>query len=170
MNKVLARWNQLPGEDAAQEILPCCGSVSWARRLVSRRPIEDEQSLASSSDEIWNGLTTDDWMEAFSKHPRIGERKVAESAGALSAAWSAQEQSSVVTAEQEIQFALAEGNRAYEHRFGRVFIVCATGKSASEMLEILRRRLGNDDATELREAAEEQRKITNIRLRKWLLS
>jgi 2-oxo-4-hydroxy-4-carboxy-5-ureidoimidazoline decarboxylase len=126
--------------------------------------------LASGSDEIWNGLTTDDWMEAFAKHPRIGERKVADSAGALSAAWSAQEQSSVVTAEQEIQFALAEGNRAYEHRFGRVFIVCATGKSANEMLEILRRRLGNDDATELREAAEEQRKITNIRLRKWLLS
>ena len=93
-----------------------------------------------------------------------------ESAGALSAAWSAQEQSSVVTAEQEIQFALAEANRAYEHRFGRVFIVCATGKSANQMLEILRRRLGNDDATELREAAEEQRKITNIRLRKWLVS
>ena len=170
MNKVLAHWNQLPGEDAVQEILPCCGSVSWARRLVSRRPIEDEQSLASDSDEIWKGLTTSDWMEAFSAHPRIGERKVAESAGAVSAAWSAQEQSSVVTAEQEVQFALAEGNRAYEHRFGRVFIVCATGKSANEMLEILRRRLRNDDATELREAAEEQRKITNIRLRKWLHS
>src|SRR5215469_2449400 len=73
MNKVLAHWNQLPEEDAAQEILPCCGSVSWARRLVSRRPIEDEQSLASGSDEIWNALTSSDWREAFSKHPRIGE-------------------------------------------------------------------------------------------------
>ena len=170
MNKVLARWNQLSGEDATQEILPCCGSVSWARRLVSRRPIEDERSLASGSDEIWNALTSSDWREAFSKHPRIGERKVADSASALSAAWSADEQSSLGAAEREVQFALAEGNRAYEHRFGRVFIVCATGKSADEMLEILRRRLGNDDATELREAAEEQRKITNIRLRKWLLS
>lgn len=170
MNRVLAHWNQLSGEDAAQEILPCCGSVSWARSLVSRRPIEDEQSLVSGSDEIWNGLTTDDWKEAFSKHPRIGERRASESAGSLSAAWSAQEQSSVATAEQEVQVALAEGNRAYEHRFGRVFIVCATGKSANEMLEILQRRLGNDDAAELREAAEEQRKITNSRLRKWLLS
>ena len=170
MNKVLAHWNQLPEEDAAQEILPCCGSVSWARRLVSRRPIEDEQSLASGSDEIWNALTTSDWREAFSKHPRIGERKVAETAGVLSASWSAEEQSSVMTAEQQVQFALAEGNRAYEQRFGRVFIVCATGKSANEMLEILRRRLGNDDETELREAVEEQRKITNIRLRKWLRS
>ena len=170
MNRVLARWNHLSREEAAQEILPCCGSVSWARGMVSKRPIEDEQSLVSGSDEVWNGLTARDWMEAFSKHPRIGEQKAPQSAGALSAAWSAQEQSSIVTAEQEVHLALAEGNLAYERHFGRVFIVCATGKSATEMLEILRRRLENDDQTELCESAEEQRKITNIRLRKWLLS
>ncbi len=108
-------------------------------------------------------------MEAFSKHPRIGERKAPLAASAQSAAWSAQEQRNVAEAGESVQLALAEGNREYERRFDRVFIVCATGKSASEILEILRRRLRNDDATELREAAEEQRKITNIRLKKWLL-
>ena len=114
------------------------------------------------------GLSPQDWLEAFSKHPRIGERKAPQVASPQSAAWSAQEQQNVAAAGEAIQSALAEANREYEQRFGRVFIVCATGKSATEMLEILRRRLRNDDATELREAAEEQRKITNIRLKKWL--
>jgi 2-oxo-4-hydroxy-4-carboxy-5-ureidoimidazoline decarboxylase len=107
-------------------------------------------------------------MEAFSKHPRIGEGSAPPGAGAQSAAWSAQEQHGVSAAEAAVQSALAEANRDYERRFGRVFIVCATGKSAAEMLDILRQRLENDDATELRQAAEEQRKITHIRLKKWL--
>ena len=170
MNKVLARWNQIPSVDAAQEILACCGSSSWAQRLAARRPFDDEGTLVAASDEIWNGLTAQDWVEAFSRHPRIGERKAPSGAGELSAAWSAQEQHGVALAGQGVHVALAEGNREYERRFGRVFIVCATGKSAAEMLEILWRRLHNDDAAELREAAEEQRKITNIRLMKWLES
>lgn len=170
MNKVLARWNQIPSEEAAQEILACCGSVSWAQRVAGRRPLEDEGDLMNASDEIWKGLSAHDWMEAFAKHPRIGERKAPSAAGERSAAWSAQEQEGVASAEQEVHIALAEGNRKYEQRFGRVFIVCATGKSAAEMLEILQRRLRNDDTIELREAAEEQRKITNIRLKKWLAS
>lgn len=170
MNKVLARWNQIASEAATQEILACCGSMSWARGLAARRPFDDEATLVAVSDEIWNGLATQDWMEAFSRHPRIGERKAPVGAGERSAAWSVQEQRGVAIAEQGVHAALAEGNRAYEQRFGRVFIVCATGKSAAEMLDILRRRLRNDDATELREAAEEQRKITNIRLKKWLES
>jgi OHCU decarboxylase len=167
-NKVLARWNRLPQDKAVQELLACCGSSSWARGLVSRRPIEDERSLLQSSDELWKRLAEKDWMEAFSKHPRIGERKAPADAGAQSAAWSNQEQAGAATGDPAIQQALAEGNREYEERFGRVFIVCATGKSATEILEILRRRLANDDASELRQSAEEQRKITNIRLKKWL--
>lgn len=167
-NKILAQWNRLPYEGAVQEILACCGSTSWARGLVSLRPIEDERSLLQNSDELWNGLAENDWIEAFSKHPRIGERKAPADAGAQSTAWSNQEQADATTPDRAIQQALAEGNRDYEQRFGRVFIVCATGKSAAEMLEILRRRLANDDATELRQSAEEQRKITNIRLKKWL--
>ena len=148
--------------------MACCGSSRWAREIAARRPLGDEASLIRASDEIWSRLSEQDWMEAFSKHPRIGERKAPQTTTAQSAAWSAREQQNVATAPEETQQALASGNREYEKRFGRVFIVCATGKTAQEMLDILRKRLANDDGTELREAAEEQRKITNLRLRKWL--
>jgi 2-oxo-4-hydroxy-4-carboxy-5-ureidoimidazoline decarboxylase len=168
MSDVLERWNRLSASEAAAEILPCCGSTVWARELAATKPINDESDLIAASDEIWNRLGVQDWMEAFSKHPRIGESKAPQSASAQSAAWSAQEQQNVATAGDAIQLALAEANREYENKFGRVYIACATGKSAAELLDILQRRLSNDDATELREAAEEQRKITNIRLKKWL--
>jgi len=168
MSDVLSRWNRLSADEAARQILDCCGSAAWARELTARRPFPEDLSLVRVSDEIWSRLKPDDWMEAFSRHPRIGERKAPSAASAQSATWSAQEQQSVAGSELAVQSALAEANRAYEQRFGRVFIVCASGKSASEMLEILRRRMHNDDAAELREAAEEQRKITNIRLKKWL--
>ncbi len=165
---VLNRWNRLPIEQAAQEVLPCCGSQTWARTLAERRPYADSTSLVAVSNEICNQLDAVDWMEAFLKHPRIGERKAPPAALSQSAAWSAQEQRSVAGSPDALQSALAEANREYEERFGRIFIVCATGKSAAEMLDILRSRLQNDDATELRVAAEEQRKITNLRLEKWL--
>jgi 2-oxo-4-hydroxy-4-carboxy-5-ureidoimidazoline decarboxylase len=168
MSDVLARWNLLSELEAAEEILPCCGSVVWARELAARRPLSDESQLFAASDEIWNRLGTQDWMEAFSKHPRIGERKAPQSASVRSAVWSTQEQHRVATAEDTVLAALAQANREYESKFGRVFIVCATGKSGPALLDILQRRLSNDEATELREAAEEQRKITNIRLKKWL--
>lgn len=135
---------------------------------MERRPIDDEAVLVSASDEIWNHLEAQDWMEAFSKHPRIGERKAPSATASQSNVWSAQEQQNVGSAGEDVQMALAEANAEYERRFGRVFIVCAAGKSAPEMLDILRGRLGNDDDMELRVAAEEQRKITNIRLKKWL--
>lgn len=169
MSEVLARWNRLSVEEAAEEILACCGSMAWARELTARRPLEDEASLISASDEIWGHLKAQDWLEAFSKHPRIGERKAAQTVPAQSAVWSAQEQQDVDSAGEAVQLALTEANLEYERRYGRVFIVCATGKSAPEMLDILRRRLRNDNETELQEAGEEQRKITNLRLKKWLL-
>lgn len=165
---VLDRWNQLREQEAAEEVLPCCGSMAWARELAARRPLQDEASLLAASEEIWNSLGQPDWVEAFAKHPRIGERKAPAVASAQSASWSEQEQRNVASAGDALQEALAEANREYERRFGRVFIVCATGKGASAILDILRRRLQNDDATELREAAEEQRKITDLRLKKWL--
>jgi len=168
MNQVLEHWNRLCPEEAEKEILPCCGSTAWARELANRRPLENEDFLFAASDQIWRGLRPSAWLEAFSKHPRIGDRKAAQAASGQSAAWSAQEQQTVGTAVESIQQALAEANREYERRFGRVFIVCATGRSAPEMLDILGRRLHNDEATELQEAAEEQRKITNLRLKKWL--
>jgi OHCU decarboxylase len=170
INDVLARWNQLPPPQAADAILPCCGSSAWARALATQRPLLNESALFSASDDIWNKLPPHDWMEAFSKHPRIGERKAPPAASSQSASWSAQEQQNVTQAAESAQQDLASANHEYEQRFGRVFIVCATGKSAEEMLDILRHRLQNDDDTELQAAAEEQRKITNIRLKKWLNS
>lgn len=168
MNEVLARWNVLPEAEAEEEILSCCGSAAWARELTAHRPFSDESSLVTASDEIWRRLGTQDWMEAFSKHPRIGDRKAPHGAPSRSAAWSEQEQKNVMTTTEAVQGELTEANREYERRFGRVFIVCATGKSAPEMLDILRRRLRNDESVEMQEAAEEQRKITSVRLKKWL--
>jgi 2-oxo-4-hydroxy-4-carboxy-5-ureidoimidazoline decarboxylase len=111
-------------------------------------------------------------MEAFDSHPRIGETRPSplepQSPSAQSVEWSAQEQRNTRDAEAVVKIALADANREYERRFNHIFIVCATGKSAAEILEILRRRLTNDAETELREAAEQQRQITQIRLRKWL--
>jgi 2-oxo-4-hydroxy-4-carboxy-5-ureidoimidazoline decarboxylase len=168
VSKVLDRWNQLPPEQAAREVLDCCGSVQWSRVLTARRPLTSEAALIAASDETWSSLPVPDWLEAFSKHPRIGERKAPESASAQSATWSSQEQEKTADAPSAIQSELAARNREYESRFNRVFIICAAGRSADEILEVLHRRLYSDDATELREAAEEQRKITNLRLRRWL--
>jgi 2-oxo-4-hydroxy-4-carboxy-5-ureidoimidazoline decarboxylase len=166
MVNVLARWNFLPSAAAVDEILPCCGSRAWAAAMVARRPLPDETTLLNTSDEIWGSLAEADWLEAFRSHPRIGESRPGQS---KSAAWSTQEQRGVVDAGDGARVALADGNRAYERRFNRIFIVCATGKSPSEILAILRRRMTNDALTELQEAAEQQRQITQIRLRKWLL-
>ena len=173
VQNVLARWNRLPIDEAMRAILPCCGSKAWAQRIVARRPFVDEAALVVASDETWRNLTRSDWMEAFHTHPRIGESRASQSLTgqsppAQSVAWSAQEQRSVEGADADARVALADANREYERRFNRIFIVCATGKSAPEILEILRRRLKNDAETELHEAAEQQRQITEIRLRKWL--
>jgi 2-oxo-4-hydroxy-4-carboxy-5-ureidoimidazoline decarboxylase len=164
----LARWNSLSKADAAKDILPCCGSTAWAEGIARRRPLPDEATLLAASDETWRNLAEEDWMEAFRSHPRIGESKGSGAAAVQSLAWSKQEQQNVTAADNAFKNGLAEANKEYEARFNRTFIVCATGKSAQEILEILRRRLRNDDETELREAAEQQRLITHIRLKKWL--
>ncbi len=168
MSDALERWNGLTAADAEKEILACCGSRAWAHAMAGRRPIRDEATLLTASDEIWRGLSESDWMEAFRSHPRIGESRAERATGGHSAAWSAQEQSGVASGEDAMKAALADGNREYEKRFGHIFIVCATGKSAAEILSILRRRLQNDAQTELCEAAEQQRQITQIRLKRWI--
>ena len=167
-NKVLADWNMLDEDAAVAAILPCCGSSRWARQLVQARPIADETELFHRSEAIWLSLPASDWGEAFRSHPRIGERKGAATATQQSAKWSRQEQSNVDSSAADIRTRLDRGNHLYEERFGRIFLVCATGKSAAEMLAILERRLLNDAQTELHEAVEQQRQITRIRLRKWL--
>ena len=168
MSEVLARWNALSQEEAAGEILPCCGSNAWATAMASKRPIQDESVLLESSDAIWRSLAEADWLEAFRSHPRIGESHAENTVAAAPLTWSEQEQRQAATAEEAVKTALKWGNREYEQKFGRIFIVCATGKSGGEILEILRRRLHNDEATELQQAAEEQRQIMHLRLKKWI--
>ncbi len=168
MSDVLARWNFLPLAAAVNEILPCCGSRAWADGMVARRPLPDEVTLLAASDDIWRSLAESDWLEAFRSHPRIGESRASNIVSPRSSEWSEQEQRNVADASDAVKIALAEANRAYERRFKRIFIVCATGKSPAEILNILQRRLENDDNAELEEAAEQQRQITQIRLRKWL--
>jgi 2-oxo-4-hydroxy-4-carboxy-5-ureidoimidazoline decarboxylase len=168
VSAVLARWNRLPREEAVREILACCGSTTWAAGMASNRPMDEETALLAVSDEIWRGLGEADWLEAFKSHPRIGEASGEKTVATQSSAWSEQEQHKAATADEAIKMALKWGNREYEQKFGRIFIVCATGKSASEILEILRRRLHNDEATELQQAAEEQRQIMHLRLKKWI--
>jgi OHCU decarboxylase len=168
----LGRWNRLPIDQATQAILSCCESKAWAQGMAARRPLGSESALLAASNEVWCKLTQSDWLEAFHSHPRIGasrpEHPLFQHHSAQSAAWSAQEQRDVTDADAAVKRALANANREYEQRFGRIFIVCATGKSAREILEILSRRLKNDAQTELHEAAEQQRQITEIRLRKWI--
>ena len=163
---VLHDWNRLTPDGAFAQLLPCNGSTAWTRALVAARPIPTTRDLLTLADEVWGGLPETDWGEAFDSHPRIGERE-AKAASAQSLRWSEGEQSGVGE-DEAVQAALSEGNRTYEERFRRIFLVCAMGKSASEILAILGARLGNDPDAELAEAAEQQRRITQLRLRKWL--
>jgi len=166
-NADLIRWNSLDGVSAAREVLPCCGSTAWANGLAVRRPFADVQQLLRASDEIWQALPEAAWQEAFDSHPRIGQQH-ARAATAESLAMSSHEQSAAMSDEDATKLALAEGNRQYEERFGRIFIVCASGKSAAEILAILNARMNNTAGAELLEAAEQQRQIMQLRLRKRL--
>jgi 2-oxo-4-hydroxy-4-carboxy-5-ureidoimidazoline decarboxylase len=163
---ILAEWNGLGLDDAAEVILPCNGSPVWATLLAYNRPFDSPAALFAASDRIWQSLPEEDWREAFDSHPRLGEQK-ARAATTQSLTWSAQEQSAAKP-DDAVREALSRGNREYEEKFGRIFLLCATGRSAAEMLEILHTRMNNEAATELREAAEQQRLITRLRLRKWL--
>ena len=168
MNAVLDRWNKAEESEALRAMIACCGAKRWAATMVALRPIANVVELSMAADRVWSTMEEADWMEAFACHPRIGERKAAH-ASAKSQAWSRQEQSSAEDAEEDVLAELAAGNALYEELFGFTYIVCATGKSAEGMLSILNRRLANERAAELREAAEQQRQITQIRLGKWLV-
>jgi len=162
----LAKWNAMSVEAAAQAALPCCGSEAWAKNLAAERPFASLEEMSAASDAVWWALPERDWQQAFDSHPRIGHAD-AKAATAKSLKWSESEQAAA-NPDDAARAALALANDAYEKRFGRIFIVCAMGKSAAEMLGILKKRMDSDAATELREAAEQQRLITQLRLRKWL--
>jgi allantoinase len=156
----LRRLNAMPVEEARSDLLRCCGSAKWADRMVRLRPYASVSKLFEEADRIWGETAIDDRFEAFAAHPRIGDSSKSR--------WSEEEQTRARSAETSVLQELAEANRAYYDRFGFIFIICASGKGAGEMLEALRRRLTNDRETELRNAAEQQRQITRLRLVKLL--
>ena len=167
--------NALSPESTRAELLKCCGSTRWADTLTARRPFATLDQLLAQATEVWWALDQTDWLEAFRSHPKIGEKKAAAPTAAVAAdvatqsqQWSAEEQQGVARAGEEAVEKLARLNRAYEEKFGFIFIVCATGKSTDEILALLETRIKNDPATELRSAAGEQAKITELRLRKLL--
>ena len=162
----LEQLNLLPASEAEHELLKCCGSKEWAERVAAKRPFGTVADLTKSADHIWWSLEPRDWLEAFHSHPKIGEKKAAAAVAAESQKWSEDEQSGIRDSGEETIAALAKLNREYEEKFGYIFIVCASGKSSEEMLAILRQRLGNDAPEELRIAAAEQAKITQLRLTK----
>jgi 2-oxo-4-hydroxy-4-carboxy-5-ureidoimidazoline decarboxylase len=167
-NGILARWNALAAEEAAREVLPCCGSRAWAEKLVAQRPFLTEDSLFTASEAVWLALPEHDWQQAFDSHPRIGEQH-AQAATGQSLRWSSGEQSAAMASQDEAaKLALAKGNQEYEAKFGRIFLICASGKSTPKVLAALRERMGNPADAELREAVEQQRQITQLRLRRWL--
>jgi 2-oxo-4-hydroxy-4-carboxy-5-ureidoimidazoline decarboxylase len=168
VNSILARWHALPPVEAAAEILSCCGSPAWARKLTAMRPFSDEQRLFAAANECWQRLPPTDWLEAFRSHPRIGEQHAQNKTTATSAAWSKLEQSRMKDADAAILLRMQEGHRKYEERFGRIFIICASGRPPADLLQSLEQRLHNDPAQELLESAAQQQQIMQLRLRKWL--
>ena len=168
MNEALERINKASTSDADSMFLDCCGSAVWASMMTMMRPFTSEDEVVNIAAAVWNDqeiLQTDDWLEAFAAHPKIGETKAAKTQFAQ---WSAGEQAGLSSADDVVKQELAEANKAYYEKFGFIFIVCATGKSAADMLDICRERLANDRETEIVNAAREQEKITEIRLRKLL--
>lgn len=155
--------NALPVSEVEERLLACCGSRVWAAKVAWSRPFQTPQDLYAASERVFDELDRQEWLAAFAAHPRIGERAAGDD---LESRWSAEEQSGADEASPEILAELAEANRLYEQRFGHVFLVCATGKSAFEMLGLLGERLANDAQTEIKVAAGEQRKITRLRLEK----
>ena len=164
----LERLNSLPETRAREELLKCCGSTHWAERMARERPFRDARDLTQKADRVWWGLGREDWLEAFAAHPRIGDREALRARFASTRDWASAEQAGASSAPEAVLEALAEGNRAYEARFGHIFIVCATGRPAEGMLEALKARLANEPAAELRVTAGEQAKITHLRLERLL--
>ena len=162
----LAELNAASPEEAAELLRTCCGANAWVSGMLMRRPFANTAALIAASDEVAATLSHDDWLEAFHHHPRIGERAAQAVVSHSAAALSSSEQAAAMESGNDVQAAIAEGNREYERRFGYIFIIRAAGRSAPEILSALRERLDNDPDTELAAAAREQQQITNLRLAK----
>jgi len=156
--------NNLSEDDATHTFMQCCTSSTWVERMVANRPYQDFEGLLSTANNQWLGLTEQDYLEAFDGHPKIGDVSSLMKKYANTKALAAGEQSGMDIADQQTIIDLAQGNDDYHLKFGFIFIVCATGKSAAQMNAMLQQRLSNSRDIELSNAGEEQRKIFNIRL------
>jgi 2-oxo-4-hydroxy-4-carboxy-5-ureidoimidazoline decarboxylase len=157
----LQELNILEHREAQRALLACCGSSRWAQEMMARRPFSNIERLHATAHDAWWSLGEPEWREAFACHPKIGENRPVSH-------WSSQEQKGMAAATVDTADAIAAMNHEYRERFGYIFIVCATGKSAAEMRDLLEQRLKNDPQEELRIAASEQMKITHLRLDKLL--
>jgi 2-oxo-4-hydroxy-4-carboxy-5-ureidoimidazoline decarboxylase len=164
----LEEINNLEKKLVFNELFKCCGSTTWAHELSNKRPYINLDDLFTKSDVIWSKVKREDVLEAFSHHPKIGDVSELEKKFAATKEWAGNEQASVSLATKSTIEALAKGNDVYEKKFGFIFIVCATGKTAEEMLNMLNLRISNDLDSELIIAKNEQNKITKIRLSKLL--
>jgi 2-oxo-4-hydroxy-4-carboxy-5-ureidoimidazoline decarboxylase len=164
----LSRLDGLAAVEAEAELRRCCGSARWVQRMMAARPFGKRERLFAAADAAWSGLLPEDWLEAFAHHPPIGDKASLRARFADTRRWAESEQAGALQASEDTLEALARENDAYAARFGYIFIVCATGKTAAEMLALLRERFRNDPDTELRAAAGEQAKITRLRLEKLL--
>ncbi len=165
MSALLDRFNALPPEEAEATLLALCGSDRWARTLVAQRPFADFDHLCHRATNLWFLLDEHDWLQAFAQHPRIGESKPA---ATDFLAHSSHEQQTALQTLAPVAEALVRGNQAYEARFGFLYVVYANGQTSPELLALLEARLGRDRITELHEAARQQHRITELRLRAWL--
>jgi OHCU decarboxylase len=164
----LAELNAADGEEAIARFLDLCGSRRWAAAMAAARPFAGRAALTAAAETAFDELSSDDWLEAFGAHPRIGAAAASGHQSCRGERWSEGEQASAADASDHDRRALAAGNSAYADRFGYTYIVCATGRSAAELRANLEARLENEPATELSTAASEQRKITRLRLDKML--
>jgi 2-oxo-4-hydroxy-4-carboxy-5-ureidoimidazoline decarboxylase len=166
----LEDFNDLPEPEAIEALTRCCGAHRWVNRVAHKRPYKDDADLFATADEVWAHMGQEDILEAFQHHPQIGDLDALRKKFATTATWAEGEQSGTASASEAVLQGLADGNRDYLEKFGYIFIVCATGKSAAQMLELLKARLKNDPAHELQVAAAEQAQITRLRLEKMLAS
>ncbi len=161
----IKEFNTLDSTLAKEELIKCCGSTKWATKLLDCRPIASIEDLITASDTVWFDCSSADWKEAFTHHPKIGDVDSLKKKF-VTKEWATNEQSGVNAADEKTLVDLAAGNEAYENKFGYIFIVCATGKSAEEMLTLLNKRISNSSEDEIKIAMKEQNKITHLRIQK----
>ena len=164
----VAELNALPEPAAREALAACCAASPWVDAMLAARPWRAPEHPMTTAERAWGLLTPTQLAEAVAHHPRLGESHAAASLGERERAWSAGEQAGAGAARDDVRKALAAGNADYERRFGHTFILCASGRSAADMLAALQARLANDDATEWAITADELRKITLVRLSKLL--